>query len=222
VVIGAQKFCGACAARDDVGELEKLRARHLGKRDVYAWLIGFDALFNLSVGVLRNPTVAVLPVVGLGVVQLAYFAGVRWARLAVIPAVLLSAAAGVFNFGFSSLAGMVIPLILAVRAFFDVHSQLFFREPVSPVALAAAVRRDQNNEAARIGYALGSNSLFLPIAAPVGFVYSIIGLTRVNPAAKPPIGRGTAVMGLAFSIVNPLLWVIVFVAVYNFFRQASD
>src|SRR5439155_22131094 len=48
-----QQFCSACAARPEVGAVDKFRRANLGKRDLWAWLIGIDAIYGIVIAALH-------------------------------------------------------------------------------------------------------------------------------------------------------------------------
>ena len=203
-------YCPACAALPEVNYLETFRRKCWGRRDVWAWLLGAWAVGCLGwAGVLGSEgrwgwAVTALVFAGLGG---ACFLGQGWARHAQF---FLS----LFFWGFVVLgdterlwptAGMGVGV--AIRIYLDSRHRLFFRQPVSQKDLRRLWNLSENNPLARVALSLGVLGVLMPPAAPVALVLGAVALGRVNPEARPPVGRrGQALGGLVLGAVSILLW----------------
>jgi hypothetical protein len=97
--------------------------------------------------------------------------------------------------------------VLPIAAYFDTRNKLFFKIDVPEAKLLKLWDRMRNNVIASTGLALGVLGLLVPGAGIFGLVCSLIGLSRVNPKAEPPIGkRGHAIAGIVLSVIGTLLW----------------
>lgn len=228
--LGAGVFCPACAVRPDVDYLEAFRQSVWGKRDGWTWLVGFGAALNGLGAISALLTGApVYGVVGLcaAAVGVCYFLGMRWARVGLLVTPLLVAAGGLVA-SFSSplltafergqragtfLGSMLIPMLVLTAMHFDTRNRLFFKLEVPREKLQKAWDLYSNNPMARAGLFLAVVSLIVPGLGLVSLPLSIVALTRVNPAAHPPIGRkGQAIAGIVFSGLSVVGWGAVFVA----------
>jgi hypothetical protein len=71
--------------------------------------------------------------------------------------------------------------------------------------------RNANNSVARSGLQLSLASLFIPLFAPLGLGFSIVGLRRVDLGARPPVGRkGQAIAGVVIGALG-MVWLGVWV-----------
>jgi len=212
----AKTYCPSCAERPEIDYLEAFRQKCWGKRDVWAWLLGTSALlfgaaglFGASGSIQDRDWGGLAFTGGLlaqAAVQGCYFFGLRWTRLAVLA---IPAAAVVLSARLDPASSIVpaIAFLVLFGAYFDTRNRLFFRVEVSRTALHKAWDLFANNSLARAGYLLGFASLLLGVLAPIGLVLSIIGLSRVNPEAHPPIGRkGQAIAGIVLSSLSLAGW----------------
>ncbi|NRD63283.1 DUF4190 domain-containing protein [Corallococcus exiguus] len=217
--LGARLYCTACAARPDVNYLEALRQRYWGRRDDWAWVVGgvtlllcvatAAALAQWGLRATKSSlfTLLLLLPVPVGV---AFFLGQRWARHAMLvtPWVMAVAADAMNRDGRFFYFLCAIPGVLTgLRIHRDVRNQLFFRLPVSPGALKFLWDQRFNNPMAHQALRFGFGSVLMPLLSPIAVICGAVALTRVDPAATPPIGRqGQAIAGLVLGLVSPLLW----------------
>jgi hypothetical protein len=137
----------------------------------------------------------------------AFFFGQRWARfgmlgafaLGLLPLVQLPQVAPVA--GVTFFFGVLIWLAVITSTL----NKLFFKLEVPQRELQKAWDLFANNTLARAGFLLGLSSLLMWPVGFVGLPVSIVGLTRVDPKAMPPIGRkGQAIAGIVFSSLGVL------------------
>jgi hypothetical protein len=227
--LGEKVFCVACSARPEVDYLEALRLKHWGKRDGWVWLFGLSGLvgclaFVGLVGALFSSVAQVVPFAlqaAAAVVELAFFFGQRWARTALMPAVVGSLLAGVVWGAFSSgsveamaSGGMLlaIAVVMTGSAVFGARTKLFFKLDPGRAALQRLWSLTHDNPIARSSAVLGLVGFVMPPFAPTAVVCGVIGLRRVNPKAWPPVGlKGYAVTGLVLGALGTVMWVLVIV-----------
>lgn len=211
--VGGSLYCPTCAARPEIDYLEAFRQKHWGKRDGWAWLMGFGSVVSTIIG-LGSLVNGFMTESGMALflggillaqagVQGSYFFGLQWARWAVfaVPAVSI---AFQMSQNPAAAAGPFVGMALLASAYFNTRNRLFFRVEVTREALRKAWDLYANNTLARTGFIL---SLLFGMLAPISLVLSIIGLTRVNPNAHPPIGRkGQAIAGIVISSVSIAAW----------------
>jgi hypothetical protein len=204
-------YCPSCAVRPDVDYLEAFRLKHWGKRDTWAWLFGFGVLPSTSLAFLElaaEDYVSSVTALYGAVVQAFYFLGHRWARLALFVFPLLAAVSAMLGPVPSSALTAVFPLLIMLSVFHDTRNRLFFRVDVSRRELRRAWNLYANNTAARAGFILSLLGI-VPGFSVIGLVLSIVGLTRVNPTASPPVGRrGQAIAGIVISILGIAFWAV--------------
>ena len=221
-------YCPACAVRPEVNYLEAFRLKLWGRRDASAWLVVgvTELLLFLALGALMAGTfglaLAFLASAGVG---LAFFLGMRWARLGLLAVPLLAMLLTALSTGAPALM-FFVPLMVAVNIFRDTRSRLFFRLEVPERELRRLWDLRVNNPLARHALSLGVGSLLLLVLTPLlsllgeGFVLSFlfmamamamamlalvlgaVALRRVDPEARPPIGRrweALGAMGLALA-----------------------
>lgn len=157
------RYCVTCAARPDIGIVSRYRALRLGRRDVWAWIVGGSAL--LSVLMVFFTIAWALPLAAtwatLAVTQVLFCVGFGWARP--LPLITMGVAAGVFALTkLASPLALVWPAILAVSAYRDLRCRLFFRKDVSDDELRPVVQRLQNNDLSYTANVLAGVSLFFP------------------------------------------------------------
>ncbi|NOJ80491.1 hypothetical protein [Myxococcus xanthus] len=217
-------YCPPCAVRPEVNYLETFRLKLWGRRDASAWLVVgvTELLLFLALGALMagrfGVALACLASAGVG---LAFFLGMRWARVGLLAVPLLAMLLAAPSMGAPALV-FFVPLMVAVNIFRDTRSRLFFRLEVPERELRRLWELRANNPLARHALSLGVGSLLLLVLTPllsvlgVGFVLSLIlmamamlalvlgavALQRVDPEARPPIGRrweALGAMGLALA-----------------------
>jgi hypothetical protein len=235
--VAGKVLCGSCAARPDADYLEAFRLRYWGRRDAFAWT--WAATLPLFIawmagGFLARTTSIALFNLAVAAAGTAYVLGPTWARglVFVLPASSLACATSVAfeNQGPADGAGRTgaflacllaaaPPLLIAVAVYRDGRSQLFFKVPLSRERLQKAWDLHANNGPARTGFILSLAGLTVPGLSLVGLALSIYGLTRVDPAAHPPIGRrARAVAGIVFGAVGIRGWA----AFVGFYAYASS
>lgn len=211
--LNGKDYCDTCAALPEVDYLEAFRLKNWGKRDAWAWLIGFGALVNLSLGAMtlvnaEHTAVAVVGVLVLlaGAVGVCFWLGMPFARLALCILMGLFSLISLAATGPQS-AGTVIPFAVTIAMYRDTRNKLFFKQEVSREALQKAWHLYENNVVARMGFALGLIGLLLWPLAPFALGCSIIGLRRVNPHSHPPVGRkGQAIAGIVLGASSLVGW----------------
>lgn len=198
-------FCATCAARPDVDYLEAFRLKYWGKRDSWAWLVGFGTPFTALaiIGTIANGFWLNLPgQLASLVCGAAFFFGFRWARFGMLGAFVLNLLFLVQTPQLAILGAisLVFGLAVWVAIIRSTLNKLFFKLDCSRDELQKAWDLFANNTLARAGFLLGMTSLMMPPMALIALPVSIVGLTRVNPNAMPPIGRkGQAIAGIVFS-----------------------
>ncbi|MCP3137098.1 DUF4190 domain-containing protein [Pyxidicoccus xibeiensis] len=207
-------YCAVCAARPEVNYLEDFRRKYWGKRDSGAWLVGAGSLALVFLAVMTalglkrvDAALALLAAAGVGV---AFFLGMRWARalLLVMPAACVGFVIAPDN-GIAGLGAVFILFVFALQLFLDTRSRLFFQVDVSEKALRRLWELRVNNPLARHAASLGFSSLFMPLFAPLAIILGVIALRRVDPQARPPIGRrGQALTGIVLGVASVLAWVL--------------
>lgn len=208
-VLGAV-HCTACAALPEVNYLETFRRKLWGRRDTWAWFLGLGGLVTLGAGVALLAS-GYVPAGGFllacSVVGVGDFLGQRWARVGLIALPVAMGGAGLV-YGQPLL---VVPSPFLVGMGFVIHQdprhQLFFRLPIADAALLRLWNRHENNPLALVGLQLGLYGVFFPLFAPVALGLGLAALRRVNPEARPPIGRkGQAVLATALGAGALVLW----------------
>ncbi|AEI63665.1 ABC transporter ATP-binding protein [Corallococcus macrosporus] len=222
-------YCPACAARPEVNYLEAFRLKLWGRRDASAWLVGLVTVVLVGLGLVAlvagtfGIALAWLASAGVGV---AFFLGMRWARLGLLAVPLLAMLLTAPSLGAPALL-FFVPLMVAVNVFRDTRSRLFFRLDVPERELHRLWDLRVNNPLARHALSLGVGSLFLPVLASllsffgVWWVLSVlflgmamlalilgaVALRRVDPEARPPIGRRWESLGaVGLALTALVLW----------------
>lgn len=216
VLLDSKPYCQACAALPEVDYLEQLRLKHWGKRDGWAWLFLFNGVLLPFAAVPQLlgelAVVGVLELV-LAAASLAYFFRFRPARYLVLALPVLALVSAFLATGEPIGAVFALfPLLVGLAIFFDTRNRLFFKIPVPRAQLQRLWDVYENNPLARAGFMGGLLSLLMFPLAPVALALSIVGLTRVNPAAHPPVGRkGQAIAGIVLSALGLVVlgWVVV-------------
>ncbi|QRK11127.1 hypothetical protein JQX13_14265 [Archangium violaceum] len=208
-VLGAV-YCTACAALPEVNYLETFRRKLWGRRDSWAWVLGFWGLVALGVGIAllgSGNTVAgglALICSGLGV---GCFFRQRWARRMLPVLAVGLGVAGLVREGTALLIPALLLFGLAITLHQDPRHKLFFREPIPDAVLLRLWDRYENNPLARLGLMFGLYGVVLPVLAPVAVGLGVVALRRVNPQARPPIGRGgQALAALGLGLGSLVLW----------------
>lgn len=209
--VGDKDYCAACATRPEVDYLEAFRLKYWGKRDAWAWLVGFGAIINLMFGLqlvvsgAENLLFAIIAFAS-AAVGACFWAGLPFARLALCFVPIISMLVGMVTQGAQAFVSGVLPIVITLIIYNDTRNKLFFREQVPPEALRKAWDLYSNNRIARAGFLLSIFGILMPLFAPVALVCSIIGLRRVDLKAHPPIGRkGQAIAGIVLGSIG-ILW----------------
>lgn len=223
--------CATCASRPDVDYLEALRLRLWGRRNGWAWFFGLSGLASLlqggslplwwisGEGAAPNGTqlLGAAVTAAHGVFGVLLWLGkpvARWGLLGTTAIGGVIAASGlpsldgpaVWFIGFAWLMGLAI----VVSAVADVRTRLFLKLDVSREALRRLHDVTYNNAHGRQAAVVGVAGFLVPFLAPVAIILGIIGLTRVNPSARPPIGyRGRSIAGVVLGVLGSLWWVAV-------------
>ncbi len=207
----AAVYCPTCAARPEINYLETFRLQFWGRRDAWTYLVGLVTLVLLGAA-LKVLVEGSLPV-GLAMlcaagVGGAFFLGQRWARVGLM---LVPVATGLLTMpqaGAAVLAVCFVPFCAALQIYLDPRNRLFFRIDIPKSALRKLWDLHANNPLARHALTLGISSVFMPVLAPLALLFGFLGLRRVDPHARPPIGRkGQALTGIALGVGSVVLWV---------------
>ncbi|QSQ20120.1 hypothetical protein JY651_33280 [Pyxidicoccus parkwayensis] len=211
-VVEGKAYCEDCSIRPDVDYLEAFRLKYWGRRDFWAWFVGFGAALHIFSGFSIFTTGAVeampLGVFGFlaGVVEVFFWLGVPWARRALIGVPIVFMAVGVMYGGLVAVAFGIFGLLVSIAINMDTRNKLFFKREVSREALQKSWDLYMNNAMARAGLMLGVASL-IPGVGIVALACSISGLLQVDPKATPPIGRkGQAIAGIVLGALGTLYW----------------
>ncbi|PTL77123.1 DUF4190 domain-containing protein [Vitiosangium sp. GDMCC 1.1324] len=209
-VLGAV-YCTACAALPEVNYLETFRLKLWGRRDSWAWMLGFWGLVALGLGAVLlfgGDTFAGVLALACAGVGVGCFFRQGWARVG-----LLAVPAGMV------VAGLVredpalgLPSLFLLGLAYTVHQdprhRLFFRLPLPDAVLLRLWDRFENNPLARLGLQLGLYGVLVPVFAPLALGLGFVALRRVNPEARPPIGHGgQALAAMGLGLGSLVLWV---------------
>ncbi|WNG32167.1 hypothetical protein F0U61_00025 [Archangium violaceum] len=209
-VLGAV-YCTACSALPEVNYLETFRQKLWGRRDTWAWMLGFWGLVALGVGAAllgSGATVAGGLALACSALGLGCFFRQRWARRGVPLLAVGLGVAGLVREGLALLLPALFLFGVALTLHQDPRHKLFFREPLPDAVLLRLWDRYENNPLARLGLMLGLYGVVLPVLAPVAVGLGIVALRRVNPEARPPIGRrGQALAAVGLGLGSLVLWV---------------
>ena len=146
------------------------------------------------------------------VLDVSYFFGASWARTGIVVMPLVfGAVSGLANRGAGIGLSVVLPTLVSVAiaaaAYRSPRNKLFFKLDVTRDELQRTWDLYRNNQAVRTGLILSFLGL-LPFVSFLSLFLSILGLARVNPDARPPIGRqGQAIAGIVLSLLG-ILWTV--------------
>lgn len=172
-LLDGKSFCATCAARPDVNYLETFRLKYWGKRDGWAWFVGFAGILGLlNVGQAATAGQYAAAITGLAAcaINICFFLGLRWARYGLLAIILISLALAVASAP-EEARGMiavtfVLPLAVAVAVLNDTRNQLFFKVQIPRAKLQKAWDLYMNNTVARAGFMLAlTGVLFPPVRA---------------------------------------------------------
>ena len=205
-------YCPGCAARPEVNYLEKLRQDLWGKRDGAAWFVACCSLLSLigAQAAFRSGNVPVLlSLLATVAVGVCFFLGMRWARYALLLVPVALAKASAPDIGIYAVGVFFFPLLFVLQILRDIRNQLFFRLKVSEHELRKLWDLRVNNPLARHAVSLGVLSFMIPLLAPAAVVCGAIALRRVDPHARPPIGRrASSLFGMALGMGATAVWVL--------------
>lgn len=200
-------YCSACGVRPDVDWVEAYRQAHLGKRDGWAWFFGLSAFgyLALCLSLLINGDGPVrllaIPALASAVTGVLFFLGIPIARMLLIIAFLVWSAAQLALLGPLTLISSVFSATFVITALTATRTRLFFKLEVPRHKLKADYARLADNRLARNAFAIGVLSLLIPIFSPMAIICGAIAARRVDPHARPPVGkRGHAVAGIVLGV----------------------
>lgn len=209
VLVGAKAFCAACASRPEVSWLEQLRAKGLGVRDAWCWmflglsvleLIAFvaftaDLVHELSSG-RRSPAVrlpervpALTLLVTMTALHASFLAGKPWIRWSIGVLPVVGGVVAVVRDQVGVAAFWALMFMFAATSWTDTRSKLFFRLHVPDAELEKYHTRNLENPAAQWAGRLAAVGLLVPFAGLAAIVLGVVGLSKVNPTASPPVGK---------------------------------
>jgi hypothetical protein len=205
-------YCPACASRPEVNYLETLRLQLWGKRDGSAWFVAgcsLLAVLGAQLALQAKDVPTLLTMLGALGVCICFFLGQRWARYALLLLPVALAIQTAREFGVAMVGVCFFLFLFALQIFMDVRSQLFFRVKVSERALRKLWDLRVNNPLARHAVSLGVIGFFLPPVAPAAVVCGVIALRRVDPEARPPIGRrASSIFGIMLGLGAMAMWLL--------------
>lgn len=222
LLVEGVSYCATCGVRPDVDWLLGYQNTLLGKRDGWAWYFGLQSLGLIAIGanVVAQTEGATrllgIPALLSAIAGILFFLGHKHARvlLAVTTAVWILVQAVLFQW--LALISGVFAIAFLVSAYTSTRNRLFFRDAVGREKLKRDYDRLANNLLARNAFALGFFSLLVPPVAPIAIVCGAIANARVNPNARPPVGkRGYALAGVALGVCGAgmgVFWTYVIVA----------
>ena len=198
-------YCQSCVVLPEVDYLNALRLERWGKRDGGAWLVGMvGALYLLAAVLILTDTLAGrkwpgLPAIGYlvvcGALCLCFLMRLRWSRIALLAGALLQASVAIFatliarNIPLSFILVPLVPAVVVALLLRDTQNKLFFRMEVPRRDLQKLWRVLRDNRLARIGLLAGVAGLAMPPLGLAALLFGIVGLRRVDPRARPPVGR---------------------------------
>ncbi len=205
--LDGQRYCETCAARPDVDWLEAFRLKHWGKRDGWAWLFGIFAPIELAAGIAmllqpetRGVAFFVIASAVSGALWWLRVKQARWLTLAVFGGQAFFVAATVNGW---LIASNIIPALILLSVIFATRTKLFFQIDVDREELKRMWNLYANNQMARYALSVGILGLLVWPAAPIALLCGIVGLARVDPDARPPIGRkGSAIAGIVLGVIG--------------------
>jgi hypothetical protein len=203
-------YCPTCAARPEINYLETFRLRFWGRRDAWTYLVGLVTLALMGAALkalVEGLWPAALALLGAAGVGVAFFLGQRWARVGLMLVPVAAALLAMPQAGAPVFAVCFIPFCAALQIYLDPRNRLFFRIDVPSNMLRRLWDLHANNPLARHALTLGISSVFMPVLAPLAVLFGLIALRRVDPNARPPIGRkGQALTGIVLGVGAVLLW----------------
>jgi hypothetical protein len=197
--VDGRRYCESCAARPEVDWLERYRLSLWGRRDGWAWLFGLAAPLQLAVASFvliesREPVVGALTA-GAAICSALWWLGKPAARIGMVLVFALQALYASAQYGPAALMGFVLPSIILIAVVRNPRTRLFFKLDVTAEQLKRMWNLYANNNVARMGLTLGLAGLLIWPFAPLALICGVIGLTRVDPRATPPIGRRGSAIG---------------------------
>ncbi len=211
-----RSYCGECGAREDVDWLGHRYRRLEGKRSGFAWfmlplglaLLG-GLLIVLTPGARWQDRLIGLALVIYGAASIGFFTGKPWGRRGLVVGSLAASVALIVGVEAYWGALVSVPMfLLTAAAWQDVRSQLFYRQPVSRLALYAHFHREGSNPLAVSASRLSLLSFFVPGLCLVTLVMGALALSRVDMKAVPPVGNlSAALAAIVVSLLTSAIWV---------------
>lgn len=208
-------YCTDCAARPEVNYLEVFRQGLWGKRDANAWVVGVVSLGLVAGGAwvasMREWFLAAL-MLGASGVGACFFLGQRWARTGLVATPVVAGLVGMSSQGPGALVLGFLMFVSALQTFLDARNRLFFRVEVSEKDLRRLWDLRVNNPLARNALSLGLTAFIIPVFAPFAVLVGALALRKVDPHARPPIGRKAhAIAAIVLGLGAGVFWVLVMI-----------
>ncbi|WP_342377640.1 hypothetical protein NVS55_00020 [Myxococcus stipitatus] len=205
-------YCADCAARPEVNYLDVFRQGLWGKRDATAWWVGIFSLGFVAGGAwlasVGEWLLAMLLWASAGVGG-CFFLGQRWARTGLAVAPVVVGIVAFWKMGPVALVCALLLFISTLKIFLDARNRLFFRVEVSEQDLLRLWDLHVNNPLARTALSLGVASFIIPVFAPFAVLVGALALRKVDPHARPPIGRKEhAMAGIGLGLGAVVVWVL--------------
>lgn len=206
VWLHGQAYCSNCAARPEVAHLRAWRDAHWGRRDAWAWLMGFFAVLEVvgGVGDLVAGRANAVMLLFSGVVHSLFFAGVKVARALFVLNLVVVGGVMLVGQGPVALPSLLLLGLLGRAVLADVRTLLFFRLEPSEDELRLGALANSNPwsswglRASVIAWCTvalwesGPDPLpWLSFALGAsGAVLGGVGASRVDLKRVPPVGQG--------------------------------
>jgi len=219
-IVDGKVYCHGCAARPDVDWLEGFKQKYWGRRDGWAWLFGISVPFQVLAAIglaLEAESRPLAPFTLLSAIAGAlWWLKVRAARWLVLLPLLGSGAYLSITVHPAMIAAMFLPVLITLVVVTATRTKLFFEIEVGREEVRKLWDLYANNQVARHALAMGIAGLLIWPFAPLALLCGVVGFLRVDPEARPPIGRkGSAIAGVVLGCAG---MIIATVAIMNGFR----
>ena len=218
-------FCADCFAKPGVNFLAEFKLKHWRKRDGFVWLFGGFGLFFASLTLFgvtlqiyqrgfRGDDGLVIaltaPHLLLSIATLALWRPARLGWILYYGALCgMGLVDALVRDGTRELIGIMIPfaivMLFPIAAYFSKQNRLAYGIDISHEDLIKLYANVADNRWAQTGLLLGVLSMIpgCGFVALLSLPLSIVGLTRVDEDAWPPVGlRGRAVAGITCSLLG--------------------